>query len=191
MENFIMTRVFTEPEDQNNENRSNIEVINQKRRFLAGFCKLIVYNIIQVKHAASVMKYYVKFYSDYGDIIKHTISKTREINKELCASTMAAALISLFEDINNESSGNRNAFTKQDENFQGLKELAKRFALSFGLDNFKNRNAFAALHKEGIQFAFATIENPDNPLGPPPNLAFLEVLMEFSNKLIKIDKRTV
>ena len=188
MENFIMTRVFTEPEDQNNENRSNIEVINQKRRFLAGFCKLIVYNIIQVKHAASVMKYYVKFYKDYDDIIKHTIIKVREINEELCGSAMAIALISLFQDIRNN---NRNASNERVKNFQNLNESSKSFASFFGLNNFKNRKIFAALHKEGIQFAFETVENHDNTRGPPPNLAFLEVLMKFSNKLIQVDKQTV
>lgn len=108
---------------------------------------------------------------------------------------MATALISVFVDLQNEYSSqkteNQIAFTKQDENFQALKELAKRFALSFGLDNMKNRDAVAALHREGIHFAFNKLDNPDNPLGPPPNLPFLEIILEFSNKLIKIDKKTV
>ena len=112
----------------------------------------------------------------------------------MCAKTMATALITTFLEMRNDSS-NRNpntiAFTKQDENFQSLKELAKRFALSFGLDNMKNRDAVAALHREGIHFTFNTLENPENPLGPPPNLPFLEIIIEFSNKLIKIDKKTV
>lgn len=106
---------------------------------------------------------------------------------------MASALISVFMDLRNESLSNQNsiAFTKQDENFQALKELAKRFALSFGLDNMKNRDAVAALHREGIHFTFNTLENPENPLGPPPNLPFLDIIIEFSNKLIKLDKKTV
>lgn len=136
----------------------------------------------------------LQFYNDYGDIIKTTLGKTREINKVMCAKTMATALITTFLEMRNDSS-NRNpntlAFTKQDENFQSLKELAKRFALSFGLDNMKNRDAVAALHREGIHFTFNTLENPENPLGPPPNLPFLEIIIEFSNKLIKIDKKTV
>lgn len=109
----------------------------------------------------------------------------------MCAKTMATALITVFLELRNDRSSNPNAFTKQDENFQSLKELAKRFALSFGLDNMKNRDAVAALHREGIHFTFDTLENPENPLGPPPNLPFLEIIIEFSNKLIKIDKKTV
>lgn len=133
----------------------------------------------------------IQFYGDFGDIIKTTLGKAREINKVVCAKTMATALTEVFMELRSESSGNPVAFTKQDDNFQGLKELAKRFALSFGLDNHKNRDAVAALHREGIHFTFNTIENPENPLGPPPNLPFLEILSEFSNKLIRQDKKTV
>ena len=127
---------------------------------------------------------------DFGDIIKTTLGKAREINKVLCAKTMASALVDVFLELRQET-GNPNALTKQDENFGALKELAKRFALSFGLDNQKNREAVAALHKEGIHFTFDTIDDPTNPLGPPPNLPFLEILGEFSNKLIRQDKKTV
>jgi len=104
---------------------------------------------------------------------------------------MASALISVFRELQVEAPQNPNAFTKQDENFLALKELAKRFALSFGLDNQKNRDAVAALHREGIHFTFDKIDNPIDPLGPPPNLPFLEILSEFSNKLIKQDKKIV
>ncbi|KAI2803808.1 Cohesin subunit SA-2 [Blomia tropicalis] len=194
LENFIQRQVFVgndDPEASNSANKSNIEVLHKRRHFLAAFCKLIVYTIIPIKHAACVIKHYVKFYNDYGDIIKTTLGKTREINKVMCAKTMATALISVFLELRNENPMNPNAFTKQDESFQSLKELAKRFALSFGLDNMKNRDAVAALHREGIHFTFNTLENPENPLGPPPNLPFLEIIIEFSNKLIKIDKKTV
>ena len=37
-------------------------------------------------------------------------------------------------------------------------ELAKRFALSFGLDAVKNREAITALHREGILFAVVPSE---------------------------------
>jgi cohesin complex subunit SA-1/2 len=73
------------------------------------------------------------------------LGKAREINKVICAKTMANALVSVFLELRAEAHMNPNAFTKQDENFQALKELAKRFALSFGLDNMKNRDAFISL----------------------------------------------
>ena len=194
LQDFIINRVFVEEEPQEDEDQSGIEkieVLAKKRHYLSSYCKLVIYNILPVKAAACVIKNYVRFHLDFGDLIKTTLGKTREINKVLCAKTMATALIDVFLELRTESSMNPQAFTKQDDHFQGLKELAKRFALSFGLDNHKNREALAALHKEGIQFTFNTIENPDNPLGQPPNLPFLEILSEFSNKLIRQDKKTV
>ncbi|GFW62953.1 cohesin subunit SA-1 [Trichonephila clavipes] len=59
------------------------------------------------------------------------------------------------------------------------------------VNEVKNRDAVAALHREGILFTVTPIENPADPLGPPPNLAFLEILTEFTNKLMKLDKRVV
>lgn len=189
MERFLEQRVFVI--DEENDEQKRILSLDTKRHFLAAYCKLIVYNIVPIRHAAGVIKHYVKFSQPYGDIIKNTLSKIREINRVTCAKTMAAALIELFIKIRQESSGNPSAYTRQDENFQALKELGKRFALSFGLDLMKNRDAVAALHKTGIQFTFSNVENPDSLLGPPPNLPFLEILGEFSNKLMRQDKKTV
>lgn len=47
-----------------------------------------------------------------------------------------------------------------------------------------------ALFRDGIEFAFK-YQNPKGPEYPPPNLAFLEVLCEFSSKLLRQDKKTV
>lgn len=44
--------------------------------------------------------------------------------------------------------------------------------------------------RDGIEFAFK-YQNPRGPEFPPINLAFLEVLSEFSSKLIRQDKKTV
>lgn len=68
--------------------------------------------------------------------------------------------------------------------------MAKRFALSFGLDAVKNREAITALHRAGILFAVSE-NTSDDPTVPPTNLPFLEILMEFTNKLLKQDKRVV
>ena len=69
--------------------------------------------------------------------------------------------------------------------------LNHRFALSFGLDALKNRDAVAQLHREGILVSVNPMENNDDPSGPPPNLPFLEILTEFTNKLLKQDKKVV
>jgi len=61
------------------------------------------------------------------------------------------------------------------------------------LDALKNREAMAALHREGVLFAVGTDEGivQDDPSVPPPHVAFLEILAEFTNKLLKQDKRIV
>lgn len=73
-----------------------------------------------------------------------------------------------------------------------VKELAKRFALSFGLDQVKNREAVIALHRAGILFAVThNNDDQDDAMVAPPCLLFLEILNEFTNKLLKQDKRVV
>ena len=49
---------------------------------------------------------------------------------------------------------------------------------------------FLLVCREGIVFSMSVGENL--PQGaPPPNLSFMEVLCEFTNKLMKQDKKTV
>jgi cohesin complex subunit SA-1/2 len=182
---FVKTFVFSSGyEDSQDETK--IEELHKKRNFLAAYCKLVVYNMLPISAAADIFKFYIKFYNDYGDIIKATLAKTRENNKNNCTMTMLLSLRSLFLDIQ-ASSGHR--ISKSSTDFSDLKELAKRFALSFGLDAVKNREAVTALHRAGILFA-SQHANPDDS-NPPPNLLFLEILSEFTNKLLKIDKKPV
>ena len=44
--------------------------------------------------------------------------------------------------------------------------------------------------REGILFSLSEAETIEGNK-PPPNLAFLEILCEFTNKLMKQDKKTV
>jgi len=101
--------------------------------------------------------------------------------------TMCMSIRTLFEEIQATSAPNKIARSSQD--FVDLKELAKRFALSFGLDAIKNREAVTALHRAGILFASEHVNNEDSVV--PPNLMFLEVLNEFTSKLLKQDKKMV
>uniref|UniRef100_A0A4W3JK17 Cohesin subunit SA n=1 Tax=Callorhinchus milii TaxID=7868 RepID=A0A4W3JK17_CALMI len=128
-----------------------------------------------------------KYYNDYGDIIKETLSKTRQIDKIQCAKTLILSLQQLFNELIQEQGPN---LDRSSGHVSGIKELARRFALTFGLDQIKTREAVATLHKDGIEFAFK-YPNPNGADFPPPNLAFLEILGEFSSKLLRQDKKTV
>ncbi|RZF44789.1 hypothetical protein LSTR_LSTR000741 [Laodelphax striatellus] len=188
LNDFIQNNVFTYEDEDELDEHSRIEDLHKRRNFLASYCKLIVYSIMPISCAADVLKHYVKSYNLYGDIIKTTLGKAREINKTNCAKTMITSLISLYKDLQKESNIRIN---RQLEEFGSLKELAKRFALSFGLDAIKNREAITALHRDGILYAVSTGDSVEDPTGPPPNLPFLEILTEFTNKLLKQDKRIV
>lgn len=111
--------------------------------------------------------------------------------------------------------------------FLHIKELARRFSLTFGWDQVKSRESVAMIHKyvlntcvpivnsfgtlklhgknlpvlslnfflafakrEGIEFAFQGAAEIEGKF-LPPNLKFLIILSEFSNKLLKPDKRLV
>ncbi|XP_072766130.1 cohesin subunit SA-2 isoform X1 [Anoplolepis gracilipes] len=185
---FIQEYVFFEEEDDEHDEHSKIEELHKRRNFLAGYCKLIVYNMIPTKAAADVFKHYVKYYNDYGDIIKTTLGKARDINKTHCALTMQQSLNILY----NEIMAEKGKVNRNSEEFTAIKELAKRFALSFGLDAVKNREAITALHRAGVLFVITPPDGVEqDPTGPPPNLPFLEILSEFTNKLLKQDKRIV
>ncbi|XP_038206272.1 cohesin subunit SA-2-like [Zerene cesonia] len=165
------------------QDERRIEELHKRRNFLAAYCKLIVYNVAPIRRAVDVFKHYIKCYNDYGDIIKATLSKAREINKLNCALTMELAMQALFTDLRTKHANLQRNLPE----FTELKELAKRFAMMFGLDAVKNREALVALHRAGIAFAALDAQ----PHAPPPNLLFLEPLAEFCAKLLRQDKRQV
>ncbi|KAJ2944103.1 hypothetical protein O0L34_g18068 [Tuta absoluta] len=183
LNDFIQEFVFVH-HNYDGQDERRIEELHKRRNFLAAYCKLIVYNVAPVRRAADLFKHYIKCYNDYGDIIKATLSKAREINKQSCAMTMELAMQALYA----EARQRHGAVHKGLPEMQELKELAKRFAVMFGLDAVKNREALTALHRAGI--SFAALEHSD-PSVVPPNLLFLDALSEFSAKLLRQDKRHV
>lgn len=57
------------------------EALHERRIQLAGFCKLVVYNILPIKSAAPLYRHYIHFHGEFGDIMKSTLGKLREINR--------------------------------------------------------------------------------------------------------------
>ncbi|XP_051881492.1 cohesin subunit SA-2-like isoform X2 [Pristis pectinata] len=186
---FVMDHVFV-PQDDENVNKDEehkVGVLHKRRNLLAAFCKLIVFSVVEMEIAADIFKQYIKYYIDYGDIIKETLSRTRQIDKIQCAKTLIQSLKQLFSELLQAQGSN---VTRWSQPFTSIKDLARRFSLTFGLDQLKTREAMAMLHKNGIEFAFRDF-NTKGKNQPPPNLAFLDILSEFSPKLLRTDKRTV
>uniref|UniRef100_A0A4W5LPY4 STAG1 cohesin complex component a n=1 Tax=Hucho hucho TaxID=62062 RepID=A0A4W5LPY4_9TELE len=153
---FILDHVFIDQDDDNQsmegdeEDEANkIEALHKRRNLLAAFSKLIIYDIVDMPAAADIFKHYMKYYNDYGDIIKETLSKTRQSDKILCAKTLILSLQQLFNELLQDQGP---TLDRTSSHVSGIKELARRFALTFGLDQIKTREAVATLHNALLQF---------------------------------------
>ncbi|XP_014107851.1 PREDICTED: cohesin subunit SA-2-like isoform X4 [Pseudopodoces humilis] len=193
---FIQEHVFVDEEEEKKDlteegkdETCKLDDLHKKRSLLAAYCKLIVYNVVEMTAAAEIYKYYVKTYSDFGDIIKETLSKMRYNNKIQSAKTLILCLQQLFQ-THAESQDSNSGVDFSSPSFANIKELARRFSLTFGWDQVKSRESIAMIHKEGIEFAFQGATGVDGKC-LPPNLSFLVIISEFSNKLLKPDKRLV
>ncbi|OXB80401.1 UNVERIFIED_CONTAM: hypothetical protein H355_003457, partial [Colinus virginianus] len=194
---FIQEHVFVEEEgskglteeEQRKNESCKLDNLHKKRSLLAAYCKLIVYNVVEMTAAAEIYKHYVKTYNDFGDIIKETLSRTRHSNKIQSAKTLILCLQQLFQ-THVESQDSSTGVDLTSASFTNMKELARRFSLTFGWDQLKSRESVAMIHKEGIEFAFQGATGADGKC-LPPNLSFLLIISEFSNKLLKPDKRLV
>ncbi|KAG8430668.1 hypothetical protein GDO86_020184 [Hymenochirus boettgeri] len=188
---FVQHHVFQGDEDldkaaslsENNE--ENMEGLYKRRNLLAVYCKLIIYNVVEMAAASEIYKEYIKAYNDFGDIIKEILSRTRQSDRIESAKTLVLCLQQLFQK-HKEEYGSASQYSAS---FSNIKEMARRFSLTFGLDHLKYRESVTMMHKQGIEFAFR--EPPLKDSGPPPNLPFLILINEFSSKLLKADKRLV
>ncbi|XP_064357150.1 cohesin subunit SA-3 [Dromaius novaehollandiae] len=185
----VFDHVFSHEELTSGEpeaSESHIEGLHRRRVLLAGFCKLVIYNVLELSAASDVFKHYAKFYSDYGDIIKETLNCTRQIDRQEWARTLLLSLQQLMTELLLQQGPEIRAAAA----FQEIRDLARRFSLLFGLHQLRNRPALLSVHREGIRFAF---QEPPGP-GPEPqplNLPFLEVLSEFSPRLLQPDKALI
>ncbi|EMP32579.1 Cohesin subunit SA-2, partial [Chelonia mydas] len=192
---FIQDHVFTEEkeeikdlteEEEREKEGYKLNDLHRRRSLLAVYCKLIVFTVVEMSAAAEIYKHYMKTYNDFGDIIKETLSRTRHNNKIQSAKTLILCLQQLFQK-HTETHGSTHSM---DSSFTNIKELARRFSLTFGWDQVKSRESVAMIHKEGIEFAFQGAAGVEGKC-LPPNLSFLLIISEFSNKLLKPDKRLV
>lgn len=174
---FLSEHVFVEDMSDDDEN-AKIEELHNRRTYLACYSKLIVYNVLPVRCASLLFKHFLRFYNDYGDIMKLTLTKTKEINKVQASRAILTALQSVYLELIAE--GETWDTLKSSDKFYGLKELVRRLSLSFGLDLVKIRDMIFTIHVDALLFSIQT---------PQQNLPFIELMTEFSNKVSKSDKR--
>uniref|UniRef100_A0A8B7VKK1 Cohesin subunit SA n=1 Tax=Castor canadensis TaxID=51338 RepID=A0A8B7VKK1_CASCN len=190
---FLMDHVFLQPGDPESgtlflgcrKDHAQIEQLHQRRRLLAGFCKLLLYGVLELDAASDVFKHYNKFYNDYGDIIKETLTRARQIDRSHCSRILLLSLKQLYTELMQEQGPQG---LSELPAFIEMRDLARRFALSFGPQQLQNRDLVVMLHKEGIKFSLSELP-PAGSSEEPPNLAFLELLSEFSPRLFHQDKQ--
>ncbi|KRX44866.1 Cohesin subunit SA-1 [Trichinella murrelli] len=191
LEQFVRRKVFVDDAAQAGDvtdEEAEIVKTHRRRIYLAAFCKLVVFGVVTVASAVHIFKNYVTFQSDFGDIIRVLLNRCRESDKMGWAKTMIRALCALYQETVSElDPENRD---KISDAIYVVHELAKRFAMSFGSDPTKTREAIVTLHREGIDFACAADLNTATGKAPR-DLPFLEALNELSNRLLKQDKRIV
>ncbi|XP_006859876.1 PREDICTED: cohesin subunit SA-3 [Chrysochloris asiatica] len=186
---FLMDHVFIQPGDlgcgDSQEDHLQIERLHQRRRLLAGFCKLLLFGVLEMDAASDVFKHYNKFYNDYGDIIKETLTRARQIDRSHCCRILLLSLKQLYTELLQEQGPQG---LSELPAFIEMRDLARRFALSFGPQQLQNRDLVVMLHKEGIKFSLSELP-PAGSSSQPANLAFLELLSEFSPRLFHQDKQ--
>ncbi|KTF94023.1 hypothetical protein cypCar_00009256 [Cyprinus carpio] len=168
---FVVEHVFTSPEQDTHSSKvsesecgdGRLEDLHRRRNLLAAYCKLIVHSVLEMSMATELFKQYVKFYNDFGDIIKETLNRTRQMDKMESARTLVQCL---------------------------QQELARRFSLTFGWDQIKSRESLAMIHRDGIEFVFKGFVQQSEKHSPP-YISYLTILSEFSSKLLKPDKKTI
>uniref|UniRef100_A0A7N5ZTU2 Cohesin subunit SA n=1 Tax=Anabas testudineus TaxID=64144 RepID=A0A7N5ZTU2_ANATE len=187
---FVCAHAFAgrDCESQSRGEISALDDLHRRRNLLAAFCKLIVHGVLEMSVAAEVFMYYMKYYNDFGDIIKETMCRTRQMDKIESARTLVLSLQQLFMHLKKEQESGGQAHPGV-QTFTSIKELARRFALTFG-DLVKFRECVVVIHRNGIEFVFQEFnQTPETPT--PPYLSYLTILSEFSSKLLKPDKKTV
>ncbi|XP_077435821.1 cohesin subunit SA-2 isoform X2 [Vanacampus margaritifer] len=189
--NFVCKNVFIGPDCDHERkgcghSEEKMEDLHRRRVMLAAYCKLILHGVLEMSMAADIFTFYVKYQNDLGDIIKETIHGSRLIDKLESARTLVLSLQKLFVRLKREQEAGGSPHVQQGvQTFTGIKELARRFALTFG-DLVKFRECVVLIHRSGIQFVFQDFES-----SAPTFLPYLSILAEFSSKLLKPDKRTV
>ncbi|XP_017162670.1 cohesin subunit SA-1 isoform X2 [Poecilia reticulata] len=175
---FLLDYVFNDSENIELDDEGlekKVALLQKKRNQLGGYCKLVLYGVLDLSAATNVFKHYSKYFKDFGDIIKETVSKSKLINPIQSAKIVCLSLQQLFSEMLTEG--------HDQQDFTEIRELARKLAMSFGVDLRRSRKQLVALHLDGIRFAFRVPQEGE----VCPNVSFLEILSEFSFKLLAQD----
>lgn len=129
--------------------------------------------------------------------MKHLLTRCRDMNRLAMTQAMIRALKDVYEEMKEASA--EDYVDPLSEEFTQLRDLAKRFAGQITGEQAKNREAVALIHQTGIYFALGIGSTPQKTgrgrrqqaNDETQSISFLEILIEFSAKLLRQDKAAV
>ncbi|XP_027970808.1 cohesin subunit SA-2-like [Eumetopias jubatus] len=164
------------------EDADELHELFHRRNMLAVVCKLIVCNVLEMSAAADIYQFYLKHYHHFGDIIKETMTRTRQNDRLRNALSLLLCLQQLFQKHVDTYGLGYDPIEFICGPFYSIRLLARRFALTLGFD--RARDAAHLIHRRGLAFAFSESPVPEEEARQRfPNLSFLLVLAEFSCKI--------
>ncbi|XP_032187595.1 cohesin subunit SA-2-like isoform X3 [Mustela erminea] len=165
------------------EDADELHELFHRRNMLAVFCKLIVCNVLEMSAAADIYQFYLKHYHHFGDIIKETMTRTRQNDRLRNALSLLLCLQQLFQKHVDTYGMGYDPIEFICGPFYSIRLLARRFALTLGFD--RARDAAHLIHRRGLAFAFSEspVSEEEEARQRFPNLSFLLVLAEFSCKI--------
>jgi len=151
--------------------------VADRRQLLTLYAKGIAFGHLTPDHLSYLLQYYL-FSDVHTDVIKQIVSKFRERDADGCREAIMNGLQKMYEE----------AMEDEDPDLIYVKDIAHRIALTYGIAIKKatTRVGIVQMHHQGIEYA---MQGEDTPMyGPSANIGFLEIVKEFSFKLMKLDK---
>uniref|UniRef100_A0A673KVG6 Cohesin subunit SA n=1 Tax=Sinocyclocheilus rhinocerous TaxID=307959 RepID=A0A673KVG6_9TELE len=179
---FVVEHVFTSPEQ---DTHSSKEIRKGANTFSHHCIHMEDMEPVSLTAVTSPLQYY----NDFGDIIKETLNRTRQMDKMESTRTLVQCLQQLYLRLKQEQDRG-NTCSSRVQTYSSIKELARRFSLTFGWDQIKSRESLAMIHRDGIEFVFKGFVQQSEKHSPP-YISYLTILSEFSSKLLKPDKKTI
>ncbi|XP_034657913.1 cohesin subunit SA-1 [Drosophila subobscura] len=176
LEAHLMMHLFEAEEPKELLQEHAFDELHKKRQALAGYCKLVAFNVVPVMRFRFVLQFYDKFYDAFGDLMRSAMEKALDVNATNYGMTLMHTCLLVFSRVMNG-----------EEQLEDLLKLAKRLAETLSGDLLNSRKGVLALHRAGIYFAAQRQEN--SLVGSPPqSLLYLSVLEKFVLQLLSQDK---
>jgi len=124
---------------------------NDCQQALMGVCTLLMSHLFDIGQFKYILRYLAS-HSHYSEIIKHVLHEIRKFDSEKEVQIMFETLKDGFEECLNDCRQREVPVNRNSVGFTGLKDLSRRFLLSFGINNVKYKNSILLFQKLFIDY---------------------------------------